>query len=72
MRKATKKVEEAENEVARREQALADIEAKIAAGEVAPEIFTAHEQAGKDLENAMSLWELAQTELDDLKSQWGI
>ncbi|MEZ3577679.1 MAG: ABC-F family ATP-binding cassette domain-containing protein [Muribaculaceae bacterium] len=72
VRKATKKVEEAENEVARREQALADIEAKIAAGEVAPEIFTAHEQAGKDLENAMSLWELAQTELDDLKSQWGI
>ena len=72
VRKATKKVEEAENEVARREQALADIEAKIAAGDVAPEIFTAHEQAGKDLENAMSLWELAQTELDDLKSQWGI
>lgn len=72
VRKATKKVEEAENEVARREQALADIEAKIAAGEVAPEIFTAHEQAGKDLENAMSLWEFAQTELDDLKSQWGI
>ena len=72
VRKATKKVEEAENEVARREQALADIEAKIAAGEVAPEIFTAHEQAGKDLANAMSLWELAQTELDDLKSQWGI
>lgn len=72
VRKATKKVEEAENEVTRREQALADIEAKIAAGEVAPEIFTAHEQAGKDLENAMSLWELAQTELDDLKSQWGI
>lgn len=72
VRKATKKVEEAENEVARREQALADIEAKIVAGEVAPEIFTAHEQAGKDLENAMSLWELAQTELDNLKSQWGI
>ncbi len=70
LRKAAKKVEEAETEVAKREQELADIEAKIAAGEVASEIFTAHEQAGKDLENAMSLWELAQTELDELKEKF--
>ncbi len=70
LRKANKKVEEAENEVAVREQQLADIEAKIAAGEVAPEIFTAHAQAGKDLENAMSLWELAQMELDELKEKF--
>ena len=70
LRKANKKVEEAENEVAVREQQLADIEAKIAAGEVAPEIFTAHAQAGKDLENVMSLWELAQMELDELKEKF--
>lgn len=70
LRKANKKVEEAENEVALREQQLADIEAKIAAGEVAPEIFTAHAQAGKDLENAMSMWELAQMELDELKEKF--
>ena len=70
LRKANKKVEEAENEVAVREQQLADIEAKIAAGAVAPEIFTAHAQAGKDLENAMSLWELAQMELDELKEKF--
>lgn len=70
LRKANKKVEEAENEVAVRERQLADIEAKIAAGEVAPEIFTAHAQAGKDLENAMSLWELAQMELDELKEKF--
>lgn len=70
LRKANKKVEEAENEVAVREQQLADIEAKIAAGEVAPEIFTAHAQAGKDLENAMSMWELAQMELDELKEKF--
>lgn len=70
LRKAAKKVEEAETEVAKREQELADIEAKIAAGEVASEIFTAHEQAGKDLENAMSQWELAQTELDELKEKF--
>ena len=70
LRKANKKVEEAENEVAVREQQLADIEAKIAAGEVAPELFTAHAQAGKDLENAMSLLELAQMELDELKEKF--
>jgi len=70
LRRLSKKVEEAEQEVAKYEQALADIEAKIAAGEVAPEIFDQHAQAGKDLENAMSLWELAQMELDEIKERY--
>lgn len=70
LRRLSKKVEEAENEVSRMEQALADIESKIAAGEVAPEIFEEHAQAGKNLENAMSLWELAQMELDEIKERY--
>ncbi|MCM1067430.1 MAG: ATP-binding cassette domain-containing protein [Muribaculaceae bacterium] len=69
IRKAAKKVEEAEAAVAAREAELADIEAKIAAGVVDPEIFTAHAEAGKAVENAMSVWELAQMELDEIKNQ---
>ena len=69
LRRAAKRVEEAEAAVSAREAALAEIEAKIAAGEVAPEIFTAHAEATKAVENAMSVWELAQMELDELKQQ---
>lgn len=70
LKRLAKKVEEAEQEVARSEQALANIETKIAAGEVAPEIFDEHAKTGKDLENAMSMWELAQMELDELKERY--
>ena len=71
LRKAAKKVEETENEVASREKELADIEAHIAAGgELPADIYTRHEQANKNLENAMSLWELAQMDLDELKEKY--
>ena len=70
LRRAGKKVEEAEADVSRRESELADIEAKIAAGDVSPDIFTAHADATKAVENAMSVWELAQTELDELKERY--
>ncbi len=70
LRRAGKKVEEAEADVSRRESELAGIEAKIAAGDVSPEIFTAHADATKAVENAMSVWELAQTELDELKERY--
>ena len=49
---------------------MADIEAEIAGGCVDPEIFTRHADATKELENAMSLWELAQMELDELKERY--
>jgi len=68
LKRARKKVEEAEATVAAKEQTLADIEAKFASGESSTELFTAHAEAQKDLENAMSMWELAQLELDSLES----
>lgn len=71
VRRARKKVEDAEALVATREAELAEIERRIAAGEVQPEIFTAHENANKELENAMSIWELAQMEFDDLTQRYG-
>ncbi len=51
----------------KREADIAAIEAKIAAGELDDDIYIRHAQAVKDLENAMSMWELAQMEYDGLK-----
>lgn len=70
LKRAAKKVEDSEKMVSVRETELAEIEAKIAAGEVTPEIFQAHADAQKEIENAMSVWELAQMELDELKEQY--
>ncbi len=72
VKRAAKKVEEAEAEVSRREEALADIENRISQGESTQEIFEAHAAATKEIENAMSLWELAQNDLDELKSRYGL
>lgn len=66
LRRARKKVEEAEAEVSRLEAEVKAIEDEMNGGNVAPEIFTRHAQATKDLENAMSIWELAVGEADSL------
>ncbi len=70
LRKAARKVEEAEQAVAAAEKKVADIEAAIAQGQTADDIYNRHAQAVKDLENTMSLWELAQTELDTLNEKY--
>ncbi len=71
LKRAAKKVEEAEQAVAQCETELASIEASIAAGEVEGDIFERHAAATKAVENAMSVWELAQMELDELKNRYG-
>ena len=68
VRKARKKVEEAEAEIARLEQEIADIEATIAAGDPPADIYDRHASTTKQLENAMSLWELASMELDEISN----
>lgn len=68
LRRAAKKVAEAEGAVSEAESALADIEAKIAAGSVENDIFNQHQAATRRVETAMSLWELACQELDELKA----
>ncbi len=67
LRKATKRVEEAEAAVGAREEAINAIEARISSGEA---IYDEHAAAIKELENAMSVWEMAQMELDQLKEQY--
>ncbi|MCM1076586.1 MAG: ABC-F family ATP-binding cassette domain-containing protein [Bacteroides sp.] len=66
VRKARKKVEDAEAEIARLEKAIADIEETISAGNPPADIYERHATTTKQLENAMSLWELASMELDEI------
>lgn len=66
VRKARKKVEEAEVEISRIEQAIAEIEYVIAAGNPPADIYDRHASTTKQLENAMSLWELASMEYDEI------
>ena len=69
IKRAEKKVLEAENEIARIEGEIAEIEELIAQGNVDGNIFDQHASKNKQLENAMSLWELASMELDEIKSK---
>ncbi|MGN0219964.1 MAG: ABC-F family ATP-binding cassette domain-containing protein [Muribaculaceae bacterium] len=66
VKRAAKRVAEAEAEVSRREEEIAAIEAEMAGGRSDSEILERHAAATKELENAMSVWELAQMDLDSL------
>ncbi len=70
LRRARKRVEDAEAAVGCAEEAVKAVEARISAGESAPEIFTEHAEATKTLENAMSVWELAQIEFDEMNERY--
>jgi len=68
VRKARKKVEEAEAEIARLEAEVKSIEDTLASSAPVPsDIYTRHADTTKALENAMSLWELASMELEELQ-----
>lgn len=69
VKRAEKKVSETEAEIVRIEAEIAEIEAQIAAGVVADDIFTKHAETNKRLENAMSLWELATMEYEEIKNR---
>ena len=67
IKRAEKKVAEAEAQIAAIEQEIKDIEDRIAAGDTEGDIFEKHAARNKALENAMSMWELACMELEELK-----
>lgn len=69
IKRAEKKVTDAEIEISRYEAEIAEIEILIANGNVSNDIFTQHAEKNKQLENAMSIWELASIELDEIKSK---
>ncbi len=68
IKRAAKKVEAAEAEIARLEAEVKAIEQRIAEGDVSNDVFVAHAETNKSLENAMSVWELATLDLDALKN----
>ncbi len=68
IKKAEKKVKEAEQEISRLESLQKEIEDKISAGDTSQETLDAYAKAQKDLENGMSIWELATMELEDLSN----
>lgn len=67
LKRARKNVKDAEEKIATLEQECAAVEAKISEGDSSEEILQAYQKLHKDLENAMSVWELAQMELDSLE-----
>lgn len=67
VKRAEKKVKDAEADIAAIEQQIADTESRIAAGETSNEIFETHASLQKRLDNAMSLWEIATIDLEELK-----
>lgn len=67
--KAEKAVKNAEAQIERLEAVQEEIEAKISAGDSSTEILSRYSQTQKDMENAMSVWELAQMELEELKDK---
>ncbi len=63
-KRARKKVEEAEAEMSRIEGEIAAVEQEISAGAVDSTVFERHASLNKQLENAMSMWELASMEAE--------
>ena len=70
VKRAAKKVQDAENEITRLESEVADIEAQLAAGNVEGDILERYSKTKRDLDNAMSVWELASQEHDDLVTRF--
>lgn len=68
-RRLRKRVEEAEATIAELEGKVAEVEARISAGDVSGNIFNEHASLQKQLENAMSVWELATIELEEFLAE---
>ena len=67
--KAEKQVKASENKIAELEAEVKALEDKLAAGDASAETLEAYNSATKRLENEMSVWELAQEELESLQNK---
>ncbi len=68
--RAEKNVKKAEDTIAELEVKQALYEEKIASGDASADTLNEYSKISKNLENAMSVWELAQTELDDILTKY--
>ena len=67
---AKKILENSEKKVSELESNQKILEGKIAAGDTSEETLTAYSTTMKELENAMSVWEIAQIEYDEIKERF--
>lgn len=67
--KAEKQVKASESKIAELESEVKALEDKLAAGDASAETLEAYNSATKRLENEMSVWELAQEELESLQNK---
>lgn len=68
--KAEKNVKTAESRIETLETRQKEIEEKLSSGDSSAEILEEYASIGKELENAMSVWELAQIELEELNQRF--
>lgn len=68
IKKAEKEVKDSEARIAELEKAISELEAKLSAGDSSSEILESYASMQKKLENEMSVWELAQIRLDEIKN----
>lgn len=68
--KAEKNVKTAETNIEALESRQKEIEEKLSSGDSSAEILEEYASIGKELENAMSVWELAQMELEELNQRF--
>lgn len=69
LKRAEKEVKDAEERIAEFEEKIKVMEDRLATGESAPELLTEYDSMQKRLENEMSVWELAQLNLDEIQSR---
>lgn len=69
IRKLEKAVKQAEEEIAMLEQQQQELENKIAQGDASTETLNQYQASTIKLENAMSIWEIAQQDLDNFKNE---
>lgn len=70
LRKAEKNVTDAEAQIALLEEKQTALEGRLANGESDAELLSDYDDTSKKLENAMSVWELAAAELEELQQRF--
>lgn len=70
LRKAEKNVADAEAQIALLEEKQTALEGRLADGESDAELLSDYDDTSKKLENAMSVWELAAAELEELQQRF--
>ena len=69
VKRVQKKVTDAEKEIERLETEIASVETEIAQGDYNADLYDRHATLQKQLDNAVSIWELATMELEEMSAR---